>query len=317
MNIRYWLLVCRAHGLAFFYTLTAKNKANIVAAAGIITYQQSLTLLCYRHHFSMTMFRLLNDYIDRLSPSEVIDFIQRRVAFSDGARWQALLDRPQALLLVTPHYGPFAIGCLKIIAEHLGDRHIHAFYDPPEKNPTTAIYQSLLSKLGGFTPIFNDSRGVIKALRALKQQHIVSMMPDVYDTDTNSISIPFFNYLTLAKIGTAFLAHRANALIACTYTEVGFNGEITLTLASTFYPAKAATEAQAIRLTTINIFDDMQRQIAKSPAHWIYLSHLGGRLSFSLDCLDHAAATHAACLPLLNQLGLDNQLIADLLTQGE
>ena len=65
--------------------------------------------------------------------------------------------------------------------------------------------------------LFNDSRGLVRAIKCLKKKQILTMMPDVFDLSGQSISIPFFGHFTTAMAGTAFLALKTNALIMQAY----------------------------------------------------------------------------------------------------
>lgn len=236
-----------------------------------------------QHFQSMARVNELNNFCLSSSHSALEDFIASKVWVDNPKYWQQAHQFDGPVIFVTPHYGPFAMGCLKAVLDMGNDKTVNAFYDPPEKNPTTAIYKDVLSSLGdGFNPIFNDSRGLVRAIKCLKKKQILTMMPDVFDLSGQSISIPFFGHFTTAMAGTAFLALKTNALIMQAYCVPDNHGGVKCILHKPFQFPKSNDADQDVYNLTSRLFKSIEQQLRLAPEHWIYLRQLDGRLGLPL-----------------------------------
>lgn len=269
----------------------------------------------YSHYHSITLTNFLNNFVVNSSVEEIKSYMKHKVSINDSDIWEKVNHHDGPVLFVTPHYGPFGLGCLKAVSELGNNRKVNAFYDPPEKNPTSLIYKDILSKLGpAFVPIFNDRGGVIKALRALKRKEILAIMPDVYELSSQSIAVPFFGHLTTAMAGTAFLAIQSKAIIVQAYCEVNFDGSIDIILEAPIKPNLELTTERSIYQLTTQLFASMENQIRHHPEHWLYLSRLKNRLEFSLDNVENNESFLESITKLSKSIGLPTPQI-DLFTQ--
>ena len=236
-----------------------------------------------QHFQSMARVNELNNFCLSSSHSTLQNFIATKVWVDKPKYWQQVHQFDGPVIFVTPHYGPFAMGCLKAVLDMGKDKTVNAFYDPPEKNPTTAVYKDVLSSLGNnFNPIFNDSRGLVRAIRCLKNKQILTMMPDVFDLSGQSISIPFFGHFTTAMAGTAFLALKTNALIMQAYCIPDAHGGVKCILNKPFIFQESNDFEQDIYDLTSRLFASIEQQIKLAPEHWIYLRQLDNRLGLPL-----------------------------------
>ncbi|OHU87477.1 MULTISPECIES: lysophospholipid acyltransferase family protein [Pseudoalteromonas] len=207
-------------------------------------------------------------------------YLDRQVSFSNEEYWKACKAHSGPIIFVTPHYGPFAIGCMKICKELNGLKNVHAFYDPPEKNSSTKSYKAIIGALGyNFAPIFNNNRGVIKALRALKQNQALTMMPDVFEINGQTIYVPFFSHLSCAMTGTAYLARKSSALIVHAYVKNSTFGRVVIDIEKPFKLKASENPEHDLYVQTCHSMSSLEEKLKKSPEHWVYLPDLSSRLT--------------------------------------
>ena len=267
-----------------------------------------------QHFQSMAVVNKLNDFCLSSTRSTLQNFISSKVWVDRPDYWQQVRQFDGPVIFVTPHYGPFAMGCLKAVLDMGNDKKVNAFYDPPEKNPTTAIYKDVLSSLGdGFNPIFNDSRGLVRAIKCLKNKQILTMMPDVFDLSGQSISIPFFGHFTTAMAGTAFLALKTNALIMQAYCIPDALGGVKCILHKPFQFPKTADFEQDVYNLTSRLFKSIEQQLKVAPEHWIYLRQLDNRLGLPLPEHRDFPKSRIKIFALANSLQLDHSSIESVL----
>ena len=267
-----------------------------------------------QHFQSMAIVNELNNFCLSSSRSTLQSFIGSKVWVDRPDYWKQVHNFDGPVIFVTPHYGPFAMGCLKAVLDMGGDKTVNAFYDPPEKNPTTAVYKDVLSSLGdGFNPIFNDNRGLVRAIKCLKNKQILTMMPDVFDLLGQSISIPFFGHFTTAMAGTAFLALKTNALIMQAYCIPDAQGGVKCILDRPFQFQQSDDSEQDVYDLTSHLFKSIEQQLRLAPEHWIYLRQLDNRLGLPLPEHVNFAKNRNKISALANSLQLDNSAIEHVL----
>lgn len=236
-----------------------------------------------RHQHAMHSCRLVQAHLATLAAPELVSYLDRHVSVQGEVQGQTVLDlvrndaRP--VVFVTPHYGPFGLGCLKLIQAIGRQKTVNAFYDPPAKNPSSAGFEALLKGLGyGFNPLFNDSTAVLKALRVLKRGEALTMMPDVFDISGHVLYVPFFGRLVPAMAGTALFAIKSQARVVVGYSCPGAGLQTTVQLGAPMEPQRTGVLEADIASLTASIFRDMERQIRQAPEHWAYLPGIGDLL---------------------------------------
>lgn len=271
-------------------------------------------LKIYQHFQSMARVDELNNFCLSSTRENLKHFISAKVWVDKPKYWHQAHTFDGPVIFVTPHYGPFAIGCLKAVLDMGENKTVNAFYDPPEKNPTTAVYKEVLSSLGDkFNPIFNDNRGLVRALKCLKNKQILTMMPDVFDLSGQSISIPFFGHFTTAMAGTAFLALKTNALIMQAYCVPDNNGGVKCILHKPFQFKSTDDFEQDTYDLTSHLFKSIEQQLAHAPQHWIYLRQLNNRLGLPLPEQPSFSMSKHKILALANSLQLETASIKSAL----
>lgn len=255
---------------------TTRDVFSNLKSIGLSTLDSIVkTFLFYR---SKRMSASLNNAI--LTRSDALpEFLKKNVTFSHPHYWQQCLRHGGPVLLVTPHYGPFAVGCLKATMDMYGIRSVNAFYDPPEKNSSTAEYKAILSALGkNFNPIFNNRKGLVSAMRALRNNEALTMMPDVFEINNQTVYVPFLEYLTCAMTGTAFLARKSSALILTAYVRVDGSQRIVIDLDAPYQMAISDNEEEDLYRQTAIFMASLETQLRLYPEHWMYLPNLPSRL---------------------------------------
>lgn len=236
-----------------------------------------------RHRSAMHKNRLVHAYLAGLDAAGLASYLDRHVHIQGQAQGQPVLglvrDDRRPVVFVTPHYGAFGLGCLKLIQAIGRQKTVNAFYDPPAKNPSSAGFEALLKGLGyGFNALFNDSTAVLKALRVLKRGEALTMMPDVFDLTGHVLYVPFFGRLVPAMAGTALFAIKSNARVVVGYSCPGHGLQTTVQLGAPIEPPRSGALEADINSLTATIFRDMERQIRLAPEHWVYLPGMGDLL---------------------------------------
>lgn len=262
-----------------------------------------------RYRLSMYKLTLIKNYLTNLSENELSDFIDRHVNVDGQEHLEAIKISNAPVVFVTPHYGNFPAGCLKLIKEIGRDKIVNVFYNPPSTSRTSEGFEELFNGLGyGFNALFNDDKSVLKALRVLKRGEALTMMPDVFDVSGHVLYVPFFGKLVPAMAGTALLALKGKATVIVGYNIPGEGVGSTLRLGKPLIVEPTGDlETDIVRLTSA-IFCEMERQIRQLPEHWVYLQGIGdllaNRLSLGtgkrnnwLDTLDEETRHFETLLP--------------------
>lgn len=231
----------------------------------------------YRH--SMYQFNLLKQHLAKLDAIELERFLLQHVQLEGQEYLDALKQDEKPVIFVTPHYGSFQIGCLKLIQELGKHKTVNAFYNPPEKNRSSEGFEELFKGLGyGFNPLFNDDTAVLKALRVLKRGQALTMMPDVFDISGHALYVPFFGKLVPAMAGTAMFALKSNATVIVGYSCPQQGLDSCLQLGRPLEICRTGNLEEDIASLTRAIFRDMEAQIRRQPEHWVYLPNLADLL---------------------------------------
>lgn len=236
-----------------------------------------------RHLAAMGQARLVNAHLASLPADALARFVARHVRIDGQDVLDSVRDGTGPVIFVTPHYGGFALGCLKLI-QHIGQRKtVNAFYDPPAKNPSSAGFEALLKGLGyGFNALFNDSTAVLKALRVLKRGEALTMMPDVFDMAGHVLYVPFFGRLVPAMAGTALFALKSQAKVIVGFSCPGAGLQTTVKLGTPLVYARTGNLEADIAGLTAAIFRQIEAQIRRAPEHWFYLPGIGQLLGGQL-----------------------------------
>lgn len=265
--------------------------------------------LYVRHRMSMRKFALIKQHLENLPLSDLNTFLERQVVIEGEAYLDAVKHGDGSVIFVTPHYGNFPAGCLKLIKEIGHYKTVNAFYNPPSKNRSSEGFDALFQRLGyGFNPLFNDETAVLKALRVLKRGEALTMMPDVFDISGHVLYVPFFGRLVPAMAGTAMFALKGRATVIVGYNCPGEGLSSTLKLGRPLQVERTGDLESDIALLTAAIFRELEAQIRSAPEHWIYLPGMGELLADRLalpkggadawiDGLDAARPQFEAVLP--------------------
>jgi lauroyl/myristoyl acyltransferase len=211
-------------------------------------------------------------------------YCMARVEVEGAEHVRAACESPEPLILFTPHFGSFAIACLRAILDVEQHKTISLFYDPPEVNPTTAVYRPLIERLGCNSKVLlNDRTAALKGLRALKNGNALGIMPDVYSYNLGMMFVPFFGRLAVAMGGTAFFALKSNARLIPTYCRRRGRGRFVLQYGAPIELSRTGDFARDVYNTTARIFANIQEQLTALPEHWIYWDTLYERFAFASE----------------------------------
>jgi KDO2-lipid IV(A) lauroyltransferase len=242
--------------------------------------EQEAAALYVRHRMSMRKFALIKQHLETLSLPDLNGFLEREVDIEGEEHLEAVKHSDAPVIFVTPHYGNFPAGCLKLIKEIGHFKTVNAFYNPPARNRTSEGFEALFQRLGyGFHALFNDETAVLKALRVLKRGEALTMMPDVFDISGHVLYVPFFGRLIPAMAGTAMFALKGRATVIVGYSCPGEGLSSTLKLGRPLQIERTGDLESDIALLTGAIFRELEAQIRAAPEHWNYLPAIGDLLA--------------------------------------
>jgi KDO2-lipid IV(A) lauroyltransferase len=176
------------------------------------------------------------------------------------------------MILVTPHFGNFMLGALRVAADH-SKNGVYFFYNPPERNTYAETSNRLLDRPANHChKIYNNLHGIKTALKVLREQGTLCMMPDLISVTTSSLYVPFFGRFFTAMSGIAFLALRSNAAVIPCYCYSASGSRHVLEFRPPIAGAEAPSKTAEDRTyeITAKLFQEMERQIALRPDHWRY-----------------------------------------------
>jgi lauroyl/myristoyl acyltransferase len=247
-----------------------------------------LRKLYNRYRMSMHKFSLMKAHLSNLTTFELNLFVEQHVRVEGQHHLDLIKSSKTPVIFVTPHYGSFPLGFLKLIQEIGQQKTVNAFYNPPSKNRSSEGYEELFKKLGfGFNALFNNDTAVLKALRVLKRGEALAMMPDVFDISGHSLYVPFFGRLIPAMAGTALFALKSNATVIVGYSCPTNGLQSTIKLGDPLKIERTGQLDVDIANLTNAIFRDMEAQIRQLPEHWIYLQGIGDLLNGRLRLGDN------------------------------
>ncbi len=238
----------------------------------------ALASLCARHRSSMYRSGVVLTHLRQMSCKGLHRHASRHVHYCDPGAVKRIADHDGPVIMLTPHYGAYLSASLKLLVDIGSSKRLNIFFDDPAKNTTNIDYQRIYQRYGGNASVlFNNRRSIVTALKALQQNQVLTMMPDVYDVSGNCVAVPFFGGLTHAMTGTAFFALKTQALLVPVYcyNTIGLDCEIDIQQAIPL--SKASNFEQALYETTAAIFANIEAQLIDRPEHWVYWKELGRR----------------------------------------
>ncbi len=209
--------------------------------------------------------------LDYVPPAQLRAFVEQRVSWRDVQHLDDALDRPEPIVLYTPHYGHFAIACLALILRVAPKKSVSMFFNPPEKNPYAPRMRRLIENLGvPAQPLYNDRGGLLKAFRTLQKGGFIGLMPDVYDYDAGTIFVPFFGRFTHAMPGSAFLAQKYGATLVPIYCHRVTRGRYEIAVDPPLPLAQGSDLDANVWETTAAIHANMEQHLRAAPEEWMY-----------------------------------------------
>jgi lauroyl/myristoyl acyltransferase len=225
---------------------------------------------------------ILRRFAETASLRDLDAFCERKVVYETGFDFARLRQLGRPLILATPHYGAYVMACMVALGD-FGDRPVNIFYEDPARNPANAQFEAIFRRRPNAKVLLNGRRGVIAAIKALRNNECLTMMPDVYLDVDDTIAVPFFGRLMRAMTGTAFFALHADALVAPVYVLPDDRFGIRIRISEPLDPraCRAGDEAQKLFRITRDLFADMERTFRRAPEHWVYWRSFGSLSSES------------------------------------
>lgn len=256
------------------YTLFSAQRDNLVEnfrAAFPEKSSAAIRRLCREYFVTDEQNRLDQSRLEVLDQPRLQAALARIEVRGQSHIEQAYRER-RPVILVTPHYGNFMLGALRVAADFAATG-VHFFYNPPERNAYAGTSNRLLEHPdSNCHKIYNNPHGLKTALKVLKGGGTLCMMPDLISVTASAIYVPFFGRFFTAMSGIAFLALRTNAVIIPSYCYTGAGARPILEFRPPLaIPADArSTSDDHVYALTALLFRELERQIAAHPAHWRY-----------------------------------------------
>lgn len=227
-----------------------------------------------RHRLSMQHSAGILRHVQTLPPALLERFLDRHVQIEGAEVLEQVRSDPRPVVFVTPHYGDYAMACLKLIQVVGRHKVINAFYNPPQERRGDEPFETLFKRLGfGFNALFKDGTAVMRALRVLRRGEALTMMPDNFDTAGQPIYVPFFGRLMPAMGGTALFALKSRSRVVTGFHCPGHGLGGTLKICEPIDWAPGDRLDDDIAGLTGLIFEQIERQIRHRPEHWEYLGN--------------------------------------------
>jgi KDO2-lipid IV(A) lauroyltransferase len=238
----------------------------------------TLAALRRDHRASLYQGGVLLAHLRQLDQAGLRAYARKHVHYLDVDAMRHVAAHDGPVVLITPHYGAYLPASLRLIADVGPRKRFNVFFDDPADNASTVDYEPIYRRFGGpATVLYNNRRAVVAALKALQRGEVLTMMPDVYDVAGNHVAVPFLGGLTHAMTGTAFFALRANALLVPVYCHYTHGQDCVLDVQRPIPLSDSPDPDQALYETTAAIFANMEAQLRRRPAPWIYWSELERR----------------------------------------
>lgn len=230
----------------------------------------------HAHFAAIIQAQALFNWLRSASPRQISNYITGHVRMEASPAVRELLTGDDGLVLSTPHYGPFAVGCVFFL-RHLANRRFNLFYDSPERNPYNTDFEPTFRKVQPQVKILgNDRRALMAAIKALRRGEVLTMMPDVVHDVGDAMAVRFMNRLMRAMPGTAFFAHTAAVPIIPVYCRITRFPDVEIRFGEAIDPMayKQLEKREAQFRITQALFDDFERELGENPAPWIYWSDM-------------------------------------------
>ena len=169
-----------------------------------------------------------------------------------------------------------------------GKKKVHVFYNDPENTPSNRVYADIFKRVGyDVEVLFVGRKGTLAALKALRRNECVLIMPDVVLDESATIVVPFMNRLLRVMPGCAFFALHSNAIIASVFCEPLNAFGVDMSFADTIDSDEFVLEDkdQNIFLMTKALFAQFEDKFLSRPYHWNYWDRLA-YYSSGLDNFD-------------------------------
>jgi KDO2-lipid IV(A) lauroyltransferase len=238
-----------------------------------------------KRHYRSSYQRVVGTvHISNTSPEQLKRYLETQVELRGADQFRASCASSESLIIFTPHYGDYVIGCLRGMMEVTRFKRLSIFYDPPEKNPATLMYKRLIESLGCDTNVlYNDKSAVLKGLRALRNGGALAIMPDVYEVNRSLMCVPFFGRFMVAMGGTAFFALKGGARLVPAFCYRRSASRYVLQLNDPIEVSRTGNFQEDLYRTTVNIFKSIEQQLSVLPEHWVYWNSVQDRFRLASD----------------------------------
>jgi len=213
-------------------------------------------------NFGMTFCEFL--HLNGASPQSIHDY----VTVEGEEHLQAGLERGKGLILLTAHFGNW---------EALGARAAQMFpltvVARPTSNPGVQSHLDRIRR-GVNMELISSAQGARPALRALRQNKALAILPDQY-AGPNGLVLPFFGHNTSVWPSVAHLAMMSGATVLPSFgvrqKPWMTNGRFIAKIFPGYQVSAGNDKNQIVREGTLRMIAELENIIHQHPEQWMWL----------------------------------------------
>jgi len=199
-------------------------------------------------------------YLLALSPEQ----IDAMIDLEGREHLDAALAQGRGCIIITAHYGNWELLARKLVIEGYKVNVIARDSDDPGMTGiTTRIRES-----GGYT-VFDKDQPLIGALRALKKNEILGILPD--QNESGGIFVDFFGRPAATATGPAAFSLKSGAPMMPVFAPRKPDGRYKATAYPPIDFAPSGDEQHDIRALTTLMNQAIEREVRSNPSQWLWL----------------------------------------------
>lgn len=139
----------------------------------------------------------------------------------DGTNYDTFskaLSSNKGLLITVPHHAHYILSIMTMAEMAVKNRSVMLFIGEPDRNPGNDIFDTVCDLYYGgtninITTVHNTRKGLTKVMRGLKEGAVVFIMPDAFQDESSTLTIPFCGSSINIMMGAAILARKTGSQI--------------------------------------------------------------------------------------------------------
>lgn len=139
-----------------------------------------------------------------------------RLDKTDYQHAKSILQKKGGVIVAVPHHHHYILAIIALARQLSTAKDVYIFYGDPKTHPGNEVFDHL-SRLvfdqSRVNVIYDDKRGLSKALRSLRKGAVLFILPDVFRDESVTFHIPFYGRAMRVMLGTATLARKTGSVV--------------------------------------------------------------------------------------------------------